>query len=290
MTSLLQFDTVLGRQELRKNLEDIFINGVKNSFIGDDAAQVDGLLYSQDAFFEGVHFEREWMSLEQIGYKAMIVNISDAIAMNAKPLYALLTVAMPKDFSEQDAKALQRGIKKACKEYSIEIIGGDTISNIKLDLSVTIISKSEAPLYRKGIAKGDILAYTGTLGSSKRDLEKLLRGESISPRSKFIKPKLRSEFVYSASKFLSAGMDISDGLFFELDRLSKLNKLGFEFFKTIQQEIGCSGEEYEMLVSFPATNLQQVQEVARQTKTKLTPFAKAVKGRYECSCKPWHFG
>jgi thiamine-monophosphate kinase len=275
---------------MNANLEDIFINGVKNSFIGDDAALVDGLLYSQDAFFEGVHFRREWMSLEQIGYKAMIVNISDAVAMNAKPLYALLTVALPKDFSIQDAHSLQRGIKKACKQYGVSIVGGDTISNIKLDLSVTIISKSDSPLYRKGVQKGDILAFTGTLGGCKKDLDKLLSNESISPLSKFIKPVLRSEFIYNCSKYLNAGMDISDGLFFELDRLSKINKVGFEFFKPISQEVGCSGEEYEMLVAFSQENLGKVLEIAKQTKTKITPFAQAIKGRYQCSCKPWHFG
>jgi thiamine-monophosphate kinase len=275
---------------VKKNLEDIFINGVKNSYIGDDAALVDGLLYSQDAFFEGVHFRREWMRLEQIGYKAMIVNISDAVAMNAKPLYALLTVALPKDFSTQDARSLQRGVKKACKQYGISIVGGDTISNTKLDLSVTIISKSDSPLYRKGVQKGDILAFTGTLGSCKKDLDKLLNNDSISPSSKFIKPVLSSKFIYNCSKYLNAGMDISDGLFFELDRLSKINKVGFEFFKPISQEVGCSGEEYEMLVAFAPENLAKVLEIAKQTKTKITPFAHAVKGRYECSCKPWHFG
>lgn len=274
---------------MKQNLENIFISGFDNEFIGDDGAVVGDYIYSNDAFFEDIHFKREWLSLEQIGFKAMIVNISDAIAMNATPKYALLTIAMPKTFTSGEARQLQKGIKKACRKYSIKIIGGDTISNIKLDLSITIISKSSNPLYRKGVKAGDLLAFTGRLGQSNKDLQTLLVKGKIPTSSKFIKPKLRVDFVYQSRAFLNAGMDISDGLFFELERLSKINKVGFEFLKKIDEKVGCSGEEYEMLISFDETNRQKVQDIAKQTKTKLTIFAKAVKGKFECVCKPWHF-
>ncbi len=274
---------------MKDNLENIFISGFDNSFIGDDGAVIGDLVYSKDAFFENVHFRREWMSLGQIGYKAMIVNISDAIAMNALPQYALLAIAMPTDFTTVDVRELQRGIKKACRKFGIQVIGGDTIANSKLDISVTIVSKSDNPLYRKGIKEGDLLAFTGTLGGSLRDLNRLQNGEKISANSRFFKPRLRSEFVFAARKYMSGGMDISDGLFFELERLSKINQVGFEFTKKIAHNVGCSGEEYEMLVAFPPENLDRVIEIARKTKTKLTLFAKATKGRFVCECKPWHF-
>lgn len=136
------------------NKEKFFIKNISNSkFIGDDGAFVDGFVYSADAFFEGVHFKREWMSYEQIGNKAMLVNISDAVSMNAKPLYALITAAIPPSMSENEILQLQKGLKKAAKKHNVEIIGGDTIANTKLDLSITIISKTDNPVYRKGLKK-----------------------------------------------------------------------------------------------------------------------------------------
>lgn len=274
---------------MKDNIENLFISGLKNRFIGDDGAVADGMIFSKDAFFENVHFKREWMSIEQIAYKAMIVNISDAIAMNAVPLYALLAVAIPKEFGNSDIKSLQSGFKKACREFGIVIIGGDTIANSKLDISVTIVSKSENPLYRKGIKRGDLLAYTGTLGNSLRDLNRLQNALPISKKSRFIKPTLKGKFIYKARDYLTAGMDISDGLFFELERLSKINKVGFDFIKKIPKDIGCSGEEYEMLIAFNPKNLGNINTIAKETKTKLTVFAKAVAGGFECECKPWHF-
>ncbi|WP_152058506.1 thiamine-phosphate kinase, partial [Aliarcobacter butzleri] len=171
------------------NKEEYFIKQFSNNkIIGDDGAFIDGFVYSMDAFFENVHFKKEWMSLKQIAYKSMIVNISDAIAMNAKPLYALLSVAIPKSYSNEDLQELAKGFKKAASEFGIEIIGGDTIANEKLDISVTIISKTSNPIFRNGIKKGEILCYTGKLGTTKKDLEKLFEDKKISKKSKFIKP------------------------------------------------------------------------------------------------------
>ena len=86
---------------------------------------------------------KKWMTLKQIAYKSMIVNISDAIVMNAIPMYALLSVAIPKSYSNEDLEELSKGFKKAAREFGIQIIGGDTISNEKLDISITIISKTK---------------------------------------------------------------------------------------------------------------------------------------------------
>lgn len=272
------------------NKEDFFIQALPFSpFNGDDGAVIGEWVYSQDAFFENIHFKREWMTPQQIGYKAMIVNISDAIAMNATPLYALLSVAMPSDFSTEEIVALQKGINEACAQFGIEIIGGDTIANTKLDLNVTIIAKTEAPLYRKGIRYKDIVAYTGTLGESGRDLERLFQGETISENSRFYRPILRQEFIRLVRPFLHAGMDISDGLGHELSRLSRINNLGFTFLTTLTPDILCSGEEYEMLITFSSENLAKIEEIARQTQTPLTIFAHTDEGCYESPCKAHHF-
>lgn len=260
-----------------------------SSFIGDDGAVVGALVYSNDAFFENVHFKRSWMSLEQISNKAMLVNISDAVAMNAEPKYALLSVAVPKSCSVADMRELANGFKKAADKYGIEIIGGDTIANVKLDISVTIISETGRPLCRKGLKKGHLLAYTGRLGRSARDLRYLLRGGRVHSASKFVTFGLRSDFVRSATSSLSCGMDISDGIFSDLERLSSVNNVGFDYIKAIPRQLGCSGEEYEMLVGFDHRKRKKVQRLAEKSRTPLTIFAKAARKSYRNSCKAHHF-
>jgi len=272
------------------NKEDYFIKQFSdNKVIGDDGAVVGKYVYSMDAFFENVHFKKEWMSLKQIAYKSMIVNISDAIAMNAKPLYALLSVAIPKSYSTKDLDELAKGFKKAAKKFDIQIIGGDTISNEKLDISITIVSQSKKPIYRSGVKENDLVCFTGTLGSCKKDLQKLFDGKEISSKSKFLKPKLNPKFFYEVSKYINASMDISDGLFFELERFSKQSKVGFEFFEKISEDIGTSGEEYELLLSFNKKHLSKIEKIAKKHKVKLNIFAKAVKGKYTTTSKNHHF-
>ncbi|MEA3354188.1 MAG: thiamine-phosphate kinase [Campylobacterota bacterium] len=272
------------------NKEDYFIKQfAKSKYIGDDGAVVGNYVYSMDAFFENVHFKREWMSLKQIARKSMLINISDAIAMNARPKFALLTVAIPSYFTPKQLQELAKGFKSAADQFGIEIIGGDTISNVKLDISVTIISKTTTPTLRKGSKKGDLVCYTGELGSVKKDLDTLLKGEKVSKNSKFIKPVLNPEFFYEVSPYITGAMDISDGLFFELERLAKVNNIGFEFFDDINNDTGCSGEEYEILFTFDKKDKKKIKKIAKKHNIKLNIFAKAVKGSYICPCKGHHF-
>lgn len=97
------------------NKEDFIIKAFLNEKNGDDGAIIDDWCFSKDLFFENVHFKREWFSLEQIATKAMLVNISDAISMNAVPKYALLGLALPKNLSENEIKALQKGFLKTAR-------------------------------------------------------------------------------------------------------------------------------------------------------------------------------
>jgi thiamine-monophosphate kinase len=272
------------------NKEDFFISQIKsNSIIGDDGAVIGEYVYSQDAFFENVHFKREWLSLSQIAIKSMLVNISDAIAMNAIPKYALLTVAIPKSYTKDELKELSEGFKEIADEYGIDIIGGDTIANTKLDISVTIISTTKKPVYRKGLKKNHLLAYTNSLGSVKRDLKKAFMNQKLSSKSKFVTPRLNPKFFYEIAKYVSFGMDISDGLFFELSRVSRLNRVSFDFFNDISKSVGCSGEEYEILFGFDAKHKHKITTIAKKYRVKLNIFAKAKVGKYKCSCKSHHF-
>lgn len=272
------------------NKENYFISKFADSkFIGDDGAVVGKYVYSMDAFFENVHFKTEWMSLKQIAMKSMLVNISDAIVMNAVPKYALLSVAIPPHFTRDDLDKLSSGFKKIAKQYNITIIGGDTISNNKLDISITIISETKKPIYRTGTKEGDFICFTGELGSVKKDLDILLSGKKVKKNSKFIKPKLNAAFFYEVAPHINSALDISDGLFFELERISKVNNIGFDFFDNIKKEVGCSGEEYEVLFTFDPQKVETIIEIAKKHNIKLNIFAKATNGRYECDCKSHHF-
>ncbi len=273
------------------NVENYFINAMshKNSPIGDDGAVIGEWIYSKDIFFENIHFKRQWLSAYQIGYKAMIINISDAIAMNAKPLYALVGAAMPKSMSLHDMNELARGMRECAAQYSIEIIGGDTIANSKLDLSITIVSKSKHPLLRKGLKCGDMLAYTGKIGESLRHLRYLTAGGKVHTKSRFVRPVLRNLFISKARPFLRCGMDISDGLYSDMGKLCAANRLGLTWKKRYLKRTACSGEEYEMLVAFSGCNAKTLKRISKQTRTPLTIVATARRGKFINRCKAHHF-
>jgi len=271
------------------NKEDYFISCFNSNKIGDDAAIVKDWIVSKDAFFENVHFKRDWLSLEEIAYKSMIINISDSVAMNAVPKYALLAVAIPSSLSKVDIKNLHKGFAKAADKFGIEIIGGDTVSNTKLDITVTVLAQSKNPLKRRGLKAGHLLAYTGTLGSSKKALDNLLKNAYANKKSRFFAPVLRQAFISRARSSLSTGMDISDGLFSDLQKLSKANALGYSFEKKVPKSVGCSGEEYEMLISFSPRYRKKMQRLAQSYRLDLNIFAKAQRKNYKSTCKAHHF-
>ena len=271
------------------NKEDYLINKLSSNYIGDDGAVIGNKVYSMDAFFEGVHFKREWMNLAQISRKAMLVNLSDAIAMNASPLYALVTLSLPSNISTDDIDEILYSLHHVAKEYGCEIIGGDTIAGERLDFSITIISQTDNPLTRKGLEEGNLLAYTGFLGESKRDLNRLFKGEKVADNSKFIEPVLRREFIEKARPYLAVGMDISDGLFCDTNKLLDYNDLGFEPLLDISNEVGASGEEYEMLVGFDINNLEYIQNIANDLNMPLTLFAKVANNNKRFECVGHHF-
>ena len=270
--------------------EAYFIGQFSSKHIGDDGAVLGKTVYSKDLFCEGIHFKRDWMSLEQIATKSMLVNISDAIAMNARPRFALIGIVIPKHVTCKDLQDLGRGFESTAKAYGIEIIGGDTTAGDKLMISVTIVSQSQKPLLRKNAQVGDLVAFTGTLGHSQRDLTRLLRGGKLSSRSRFITPVLKKAFIEKAGRFLHSGMDISDGLFKDLSRLLKESgKCGVQWHKSFAKRLGCSGEEYEMLFTFSPKHQAKLQRCAKQTRTKVTIIGKIKRGRYRCVCKEHHF-
>jgi thiamine-monophosphate kinase len=268
--------------------EEYFISKFKNATIGDDGAVIGDRVYSKDLFCEDIHFKRSWMSLKQIAMKSMLVNISDAIAMNAKPLYVLIGIVIPSSFSFKDLDELSKGFDVIAKQYKCEIIGGDTTSGSKLMISITVVSHVKNPTYRKSVKKGDLLAYSGKIGESKKGLMKLLRGGKLASNSRFITPVLKADFFYATAKYVNAALDISDGLSKDLSRICKKG-LGVKFIKKLSKNELCSGEEYEMLFSFPKRHKQKIKSLSKKHRVDLNIFGYTTRGKYNSCCKENHF-
>lgn len=239
---------------------------------GDDGALVGKWVFSKDLFVQNIHFKRSWLSLRQIAVKSMLVNISDAVAMNARPKYALLGLELPKDISVSEIDELCGGFLDICKKFNIKIIGGDTISGDRISISVTIISKTKKAVFRKGAKIGDFIAFTGNLGSVIKDFGILENGGKIDKNSKFITPDLKADFFYKAAKFTTSAMDISDGLSQDLSRLLEKNGAGIKFLKNLSKDELFSGEEYEILFTFAKKNRDKILKIAKKIATKITIF------------------
>ncbi len=270
--------------------ELFLIEQLHSNHIGDDGAVIGDTVYSMDAFCEETHFRRAWMTPAQIGRKAMLVNLSDAVAMNAIPRYALVSVALPQDFSREAIVALTRSLEETAREWGCEIIGGDTVGGEKLHLSITLISHTEAPLMRTGIQPSDLIAYTGTLGESKRQLAQLEAGQCLPDDARFFRPTLRAEFVREARPLLRAGMDISDGLYCDTNKLLDLNQTGMVILESVDAEIGTSGEEYEMVIVFDRKQVEALKKLARSMELPLNIFASVTQNTDRFPCVSHHFG
>ena len=270
--------------------ESFLIRQLHSKQIGDDGAVIGDTVYTMDAFCEDTHFRRAWMTPAQIGRKAMLVNLSDAVAMNAVPRYALVTVALPRDFSREAIAELVHALEATAREWGVEIIGGDTVGGEKLHLSIALISHTEAPLMRTGVRTGDLMAYTGNLGESKRQLARLEAGESLPENARFFQPTLRADFIREARPLLRAGMDISDGLYCDTNKLLDLNRFGMNILKNINMETGTSGEEYEMLIVFDRKHRETLEKLAHSMKLPLNIFASVTQNTARFPCRSHHFG
>lgn len=287
-----------------KDREKAFIGALKQSGatfkIGDDGVEIDDYVLASDAFFEDVHFKFAWGDLEDIIEKCFLVNLSDVYAMHAVPHFCLLTLALPRKFKE--VGKIAKIIGDCALKYEIKIIGGDTIVADKLHFSLTILGKRQGGiLTRKGIKRGDILGYIAPrsvlvfvkqqgFGKNLYHLQNALRfhkNTKIPKMTRFAKPLLYPKMLLELNPIARAGMDISDGIFMELVRLSHLNRLGFKLFRAKGDWL-YSPEEYQMLYAVPKNKLKKMQNIALKYRHCFIPFARAVRGRYKENRKNWH--
>ena len=218
--------------------------------IGDDAAVLQSdqaIVVSTDMLIEGVHFDLGYVPLKHLGYKAVMVNLSDIYAMNATPRQLTVSLGVSNRFPLEALEELYSGIHLACKNYDIDLVGGDTTSSQKgMVLSLTAIghARNENLCYRKGAKTGDLLVVSGDLGAAYMGLQVLKREHEVfkvnpqhqpdlEPYAYIVERQLKPEARRDIYKFLAqegiqptAMIDISDGLSSELLHLCKEGEVG----------------------------------------------------------------
>jgi len=271
--------------------------------VGDDAAVIDAgndefLLVSTDTLIEGVHFNLMYMPLKHLGYKAVAVNVSDICAMNGKAEQITVSIAVSNRFSLEALEELYAGIKLACTEYEVDLVGGDTTSSISgLMISITAIGrvKKEEVVYRSGAKEFDLLVVSGDLGGAYMGLQLLEREKDVFKSNPAIQPdldghdyimqrQLKPEARVDVVKYLkelgvkpTSMIDISDGLASEVLHLCKASQVGCHVYdekipidaKTSMTAIDfnldpstCAlngGEDYELLFTIKQSDFEIIQ-------------------------------
>jgi thiamine-monophosphate kinase len=209
-----------------------------------DAAVVAGLVLTQDALVENVHFRLDWIGWRELGFRAAAVNLSDLAASGADPRALLVTLALPPETEVDDVLELYGGIGEA----GVPVVGGDTTAASTVAISVTAVGRSERVPGRAGARPGDTLVVTGPLGGA---------GVAFRER-RFLRPPLRIEEGKELARAATAQLDLSDGLAVDAAHLARrsgvrcvieLERVPLAADATID-DLGF-GEDYELLAAAP---------------------------------------
>lgn len=297
--------TQLGEFGLIDKISQGFNLQNKNSLrgIGDDAAVIDSgedcVLLSTDMLLEGIHFDLSYMPLQHLGYKAVAVNVSDIAAMNGIPEQITVSIGISNRFSVEAVEMLYQGIRAACANYGVDLVGGDTTSSSSgLVISISIVGRAakDKVVYRTGAQVNDIVCVTGDLGAAFMGLQVLEREKQVfltNPEmqpdlekyeylvGRQLKPDARMDIIYELAELQivpSAMIDISDGLASETLHLSRNSGVGIKLFEenipidniTFDtalefnlDPIVCAlngGEDYELLFTIRQTDFEKVKK------------------------------
>jgi thiamine-monophosphate kinase len=209
-----------------------------------DAVQVGGLVVTQDALVEGVHFRHGWLTWRDLGWRAAAVNLSDLAASGAEPAALLVTLAAPSSTRVEDVFELYEGIAEA----GVPVVGGDTARSELLTLSVTALGRSERVPGRGSARPGDLLVVTGPLGAA---------GAAFRSAS-FVRPPLRLEEGKRLARVAHAMIDISDGLARDAGQIAARSGVRCEIDRDlVPLAAGATdddlrfGEDFELLAATP---------------------------------------
>ena len=233
---------------------------------GDDAAVLDvahgaRLVASTDTSVEGVHFRREWLTLQEIGYRATVAALSDLAAVAAEPIGLLIAATIPASVTES-IEMLADGIGMAARDCSCPIVGGDLTGGDRISLTMTVLGAAFAPVDRAGAKVGQSLWVTGRLGAPSAAVQALLSGELPSAEHfpRFAHPVARiQEARWLAERGATAMIDLSDGLSSDARHIAAASGVALEIDVGLipcvpdvtARAAAASGEEYELLVAAP---------------------------------------
>ena len=246
ISSLGEFGLI---EHLTKNIE--LQNASSVVGVGDDAAVIDHFgkqtVITTDLLIEGVHFDLAYTPLKHLGYKSVIVNLSDVYAMNAIPTQIILSIGISNRFSVEAVDEIYEGVYTACKKYGVDLVGGDTTSSQKgLIISVAAIGEVTPDKFvkRSTAKKGDLLCISGDLGAAyigllflEREKKIFLENPQIQPDledetyviGRMLKPEAKKDIIefFAKSEIVPTSMiDISDGLSSEILHICKESGLG----------------------------------------------------------------
>ncbi|HKK81700.1 MAG TPA: thiamine-phosphate kinase [Prolixibacteraceae bacterium] len=269
--------------------------------IGDDAAVIDAkdkkVVVTTDLLTEGIHFNLMYVPLKHLGYKSVVVNLSDVAAMNAVPTQITVSIAVSSKFSVEALEQIYEGMKLACEKYGVDLVGGDTTSSMTgLVISVTAIgmAKEEELVYRNGAQINDLICVTGDLGGAYMGLNLLERenrvfkdNPNIQPQlegynyilERQLKPEVRNDMKNKLEELNvkpTAMMDISDGLSSEVMHICSDSGVGAKIYeekipmddetKNLAEEMHINpivaalngGEDYELLFTVPIADHDKI--------------------------------
>jgi len=298
-TSIAQLGEFGLIDHLTKNFEITQSSSLKG--IGDDAAVLDfkdkKVVVSTDLLIEGVHFDLAYVPLKHLGYKSVVVNVSDICAMNAKPTQITVSIAVSNRFPLEALEELYEGIAYAAKEYKVDLIGGDTTSSQKgLIISVTAIGEADESeiVYRNGAKNTDLLVVSGDIGAAYMGLQVLEREKQVfqvNPNSqpdldayaylveRQLKPEARTDvrtLLHALEIRPTSMIDISDGLSSEIMHLCKQSGVGCNLYEdklpldpqfiNVCEEFNIDsttvaingGEDYELLFTIPIEDFDKI--------------------------------
>jgi thiamine-monophosphate kinase len=303
----------LNEDKLLAEIGRILATGTSDVLVprGDDAAVVapaDGpQVLTNDLLVEGVDFERRWMSPEDLGYRAIVVNVSDVAAMAGRPRYALVGLGLPPDVDPPWVIRLYAGIAEAAGEYGLTVVGGDLSRAGEVILAVTITGEAEGDrvVTRSGARPGDRIVVTGRLGGAAGGLALAMRDEVPAAPAwaqrlarALRRPTARvREGQVLAERGATAMIDVSDGLARDLGRLCRASAVGAEVrvdripvhadlfelagvatIDPLELALG-GGDDFELLATLPPDVVQHAMVALREDSgTELTEIGVIVEG------------
>ena len=263
------------------------------SGIGDDAAVIKitptrYLIFTADALREGVHFDLSYYSYQEVGWKAMVANLSDVAAMGGIPTFGLISLGLPKNKKTQDILKIYKGMNDLAKRYRCKLCGGDIFLCSEIIISVALLGETEPEFLvkRSGAKPGDLICVTGDLGQSQAGLELLKARKTSKPNwlRKHLKPVPRIKEARKLIQILdvTSMIDISDGFGFDLHHIAEESGVGAVVFegdipvsKTLLKMVQIlkkspldlalsSGEEYELLFTIKKGQQEKLKYLRRK--------------------------